>query len=586
MNLTFLKLSAIVIFLTSIQTSYAAGFAAKKSGFFSDTATWYGNVVPPTTLGMNSIVIPPGINVSLDRDLILNDQYSEIEFFSGGTPGKIISTTSNYISINNGNVLGFGTIDIDSMYVGIPDFRMSGTLNLNKLTLNGTELMPNYSIKANIRKALTLAGGTSKFAYSSVTVALDTNADMIYAGGILATIPNVLDLSKGYNLRYTTISYVHNSFQNVNTLNEFEVAVGAGNTLRLTADVFVPKKLLLTSGSLKTDGYTLTFGPGSGIEPGGNGNITGTNATRIVVQSTLPQFGVIRFSGSIGNFEIQSNTNVELGTDLFISNLLSLQSGRMMLNDKNLVLSQTANITGGSDVSYIITNGKGQLKQHIPAGSNKVYPVGTIQHFAPATLGNNDAGNYPDIGMSVSDTVYSHGTYGFDMANTFSVVNSSWTVSGNISNINLSIEPVWSGANEKNGFDASACFVSRYTNGAWDVLPGVAATTTGNMKSVRRSPINNFGIFAVADNNTRLSVLNTTSGRTEITLHPNPAKNFIHINFNGDGVKNAIIYDMGGRAVKTIQPDRGMTTIDISTLSNGVYHISDGYSTNLRFVKN
>ncbi|MBW7913550.1 MAG: T9SS type A sorting domain-containing protein [Taibaiella sp.] len=588
MNLTFFRLSAIVILLTLAKPSQGSWFTAKKSGFFSDTATWYGNVVPPTVLGSNSIRIPSGINVSLDVDIILNNQYSEIEFFhTGGSPGKIISTTNNHISIHDGNIRGLGTIDIDSMYVGIPSFRMSGTLNLNKLALSGTEMIPDYSIQTNIRKELRLAGGTSKFIYSSVTVALDTNADLVYGGGILATIPNSLDVSKGYNLRYTSISYVHHTFKNVNTLNEFEVAVGAGNTLRLTADVFVPKKLLLTSGSLKTDGYTLTFGPDSGIEPGGNGNITGTNATRIVVQSTLPHFGVIRFSGNIGNFEIQSNTNVELGTDLFISNSMSLQSGRLILNDNNVSLAQAAGITGGSDVSYIITNGKGQLKQHIPAGGNKVYPVGSMQHFAPVTLGNNAVSNYPDIGVNVSDTVFSHGTTGFDLVNTFAIINSAWTVSGNLSNVDLSIEPVWSGANEKNGFNANSCFVSHYTNGGWDVLPGTAATITGAQKSIRRSPVQNFGVFTVADNNTRLSVHDNTSGREEITVYPNPATDNIRITCNGDGIKNASIYDMSGRAVKTFQLGRGTTNIDISTLSNGIYQVScNGYTNGFRFVKN
>lgn len=586
MKLTFIKtLVATALFLIS-HSSGATTYIAIKSGNFSDTATWYGNVVPPATLDANWIRIPGGVTVNLDRNIILNSRYSRIEFFYNGTPwGKIVSTSNNYIAVDSGDIRGQGNIDIDSMYVGNLSFPMSGTLALNKFTINAIEINPVYSINIKIRKELRLAGGDSKITRSAAVVELDTNADIVYTGGIVAIGPNSLDVSKGYNLRYTSINYVHHSFPNVNTLNEFEVAVGAGNTLRMTADMLIPKKLLLTSGSLKTDGYRLIFAPGSTIVPGGDGVITGTTATNVIVQSTAASFGPVRFSGATGTVKVESNTNVLLGSGLFISNLLELKTGNIQLNGNNIELSSAATIIGGTDTSYIITNDGGSLKQHIHGSMGALYPVGTSQHYAPVFIGNNTANAYADLGINVSDTVFANGTYGYDLASVRPVVNSCWTVTGTGSQVDYNITPQWRSAEEKNGFNAAACFVSQYTNNGWDTAVATAAGNSGNMKTVTRNLVNRFGKFIVANSNTFTSVTAFAGNDNAIKLYPNPANDIIFINAPALHNTEAGIYNIAGTHIRAVTLKSGINSIDISGLKNGMYLLRCDDGTSTKFVK-
>ena len=81
MNLTFLRLCILIVSLLSFKPASAAYYTAVKSGNFSDTATWVGNVVPPSILDTDIVRILGGVDVTLDKNLVLKGHNTEINFF-------------------------------------------------------------------------------------------------------------------------------------------------------------------------------------------------------------------------------------------------------------------------------------------------------------------------------------------------------------------------------------------------------------------------------------------------------------------------------------------------------------------------
>lgn len=573
MNLTFLRLCILIVSLLSFKPASAAYYTAVKSGNFSDTATWVGNVVPPSILDTDIVRILGGVDVTLDKNLVLKGHNTEINFLYNGLPNGSLTSLTNYIVVDSGNFRGNGVVDIDSMYVSNPNLWMSGKLTLNKLTLNNVVINPIYSVNITLHKELRLVGGESKIQRSAVKVFFDANADVVYDGGILGVIPGALDVSKGYNLRYMNINYVHYSFHNPNTVNEFEVAVGAGNTLRITTDVFVPKKILLTSGTLKTDGFKLTFGPDCTVAPGGTASISGTSTTSINIQSLADTFGTLRFSGAIGTVIVDSNTNVFLGSDLAISKFFRLNNGKVWLGDNNIEIANTATMMGGNDSVYIVTNGAGKLVQQVQHLGDVFYPVGTANHYLPAAVASNSGNVYTNVGVNVTDTVFSYGTVGFDLGVSRSVVAARWLVSGADNTVDYNLTPYWTSAAEKNGFNSGACFVSNYIATGWDVPTAAASQQTGNMKNIKRTAIDKWGAFIVADGNAFTSVEKAANVAKNVNTYPNPALNTVYLSGLTEAMQKATMYDITGKCVYSGRLNASDNMINISLLPSGIYKV-------------
>ena len=68
----------------------------------------------------------------------------------------------------------------------------------------------------------------------------------------------------------------------------------------------------------------------------------------------------------------------------------------------------------------------------------------------------------------------------------------------------------------------------------------------------------------------------------DFELYPNPSNDLINISFNAafQGNFNLEIRDLSGRLISTMQLKDNMTSVDLSSLSNGTYFltVSDGVS--------
>lgn len=130
---------------------------------------------------------------------------------------------------------------------------------------------------------------------------------------------------------------------------------------------------------------------------------------------------------TISNLELDNIAHAALlNTNIRIGNSLILTNGKFQLNNLNLTLSSTANITGANSSRFIWTNGTGQLKKELTADiSFYEFPVGENANFRPAyltTLGSSyNSANFGVRVLSTSDPNRPVSTTSF--------LNTSWPTS-------------------------------------------------------------------------------------------------------------------------------------------------------------
>jgi hypothetical protein len=163
-------------------------------------------------------------------------------------------------------------------------------------------------------------------------------------------------------------------------------------------------------------------------------------------------------------------------------------------------------------------------------------------------------------------------------------VDATWFINTDAaSNINMTVQPMWSSGMEVNGFDRTTAYVSANANGTWDTQTGTSATTSGGLYTIPRNNVTTpTTAFAVMDADAVNSVKEVKAG-AELVAYPNPVVNALH--FNIDKKAQATIYDITGRIMQSIS-----TTgqIDVSGLAAGYYTVqlsSEGQTATCRFVK-
>lgn len=572
--------------------SKALIYTAATSGNFSSTSTWVGGVVPPANLGANDIIIEAGITITLDVNLVLSNSNSLVQLQSNAA---IQSTGSNYIVLSAGMITGDinTSIDVDSVYIGNTNIQYSGSITGKKITFAGPNLPGNITIQANEYMYFTF--GLTNLPPGS-TIALGTGSPrptIVMDGGSFLNSGANFNLATAYNVRYQQPSVSIGSGDELAGagLADIEIAVGQGNSVGLDADLTVKGLLKLISGSLalNTSNFKLIMDGNSSFDPGGSGTIQGSPTAEIVITSAATDLGTVRFSGNVMNLEMKAVNNaaeLKLGSPLSVTGILTLQGGRINVQDKTLTIAGgIGSISGGSANSYIITEANGQLKQDVAASATLTYPVGNTSAYAPAVITNNSTTALAGMNVNVEPGVKEQGTTGNDMATTKAVVDATWTtsVSGNPTNLDYKLQLQWSAGMEVNSFDRSKCFVAQYNN-KWNNQAGVAAGTSGSMHTSEKNSITSGGTFAVLDENT-LNISNIITNTT-ISLFPNPTKDQLSISVNGRAT--ATLYNTTGQAVLSAELGKNNNTINISHLPAGMYLIQlkgEGVNSTARFVK-
>lgn len=165
---------------------------------------------------------------------------------------------------------------------------------------------------------------------------------------------------------------------------------------------------------------------------------------------------------------------LNLPDSLEITGDFALTSGMVELADNPLMFSNSGNLTGGSETSFIRTTGNGQFIIR-NLGASRLFPIGTAASYFPVTLANSGTSDW--FGLRVQPDVLANGLTG---APVDSVVAATWVISeGTTGGSNLSVTPRWSGANEKPFFDRSIVFLQGFS-GSWSNLNASSVSATGS----------------------------------------------------------------------------------------------------------
>ncbi len=564
-------------------TTNAATFTAVTSGNFSASSTWGGSAPSGSILG-DIIIIPTGVNVTMDQNVELNGVLSSLT-----VNGTLTSSNNSYLVLTLGSLSGQGSIVVDSMSSSLT----SGITFVGSITAdNFTSMGSTFSSSANItvNKGLRLMSGLMNMTSGNLT--LGTGAMIWVSGGTMSTSGGVANLTNNYSVVYLGSSATTGIELSGSGLSGVEVNVPSGSSVKLGSDLMLDGMLTLTSGELDLNGNDLELGMNSGIVGTGTGTITSTSGSNIRILSSGNLTGALRFtsgSNTVNDFVINmgSGSSAMLGSDLNVNGTLNLQSGMLNIGGNNLVLGSGGTWMGGSSSSYIITGVGGRFTQTLNAGASATYYVGTATRFMPAVMTANSGSANSMLSVGVNQSVLAQGTTGSDMANSNAVVNATWFVTSSVNTgLNLKMQTMWNANSEVNGFDRSKAYISHYVNGSWDVSAQTSATTASNgMYTISRDNITSLSPFAVMQAGAT-SIENIAAENT-VALYPNPTTNVLNITMNGKA-DYLTIYDVAGRPVKSMNISGGISTLSVEDLPQGMYYAhfeGNNFKVVERFVK-
>ena len=259
----------------------------------------------------------------------------------------------------------------------------------------------------------------------------------------------------------------------------------------LTADISIGSLVIETGATFNQSSYTTTISgdfTNDGTFNAGTGTTTFTSAATIT--------GVTTFHNLIANAALTFASSHVVNNSLTLGNKITLGAN-------NLTIGSSGSITGYSASNYIVTNSTGKLKRSdIGVGGATgqiIFPVGIDASYTPIIL--NNTGTLDDFSVRVAVNRLANGTSGG--ASRMHAVDRTWFVEeGTPSGSNVEMIIQWNAGEELsyngNAFNRLNCFISHYTNNAWDRQTGSAALGTGPY-TISRSGITSFSPFAVED---------------------------------------------------------------------------------------
>lgn len=350
MKKNLLNLKTMVLALSLLFSGAASAFTAVTSGNWSSAATW-GGVAPGSSVIGADIIIPAGVTVTLDQNVIFTGVANTFS-----VSGTLTSSTNNNLNITQGSLVGNGTISIRKiMFTGLTTTAFAGTLTVNEMMNSITAL--GFVGTANVTDSLILEAGS---------LLLNTNSNLSLMSGSTIKVNNgtmgtsgtgILNTSNNYNLMYVGTSKTAGVEFNAATLQNLTIKMSNNaQSVALTTSATVNNNLNIMAGMLDFSGKKLVL---KGDLMMGTGATLMSNASsELSVEGTGTLTSQLMFaSGStINNLTIIRPTTVKLGSAQTVSGTLNLMSGTLslesggaiMMNSGSMVHLEGGNIAANS----------------------------------------------------------------------------------------------------------------------------------------------------------------------------------------------------------------------------------------------
>jgi hypothetical protein len=350
----------ITIALFAHVAGKAATFTAVASGNFSDAATW-GGTAPSAAILLDNIVIPSGVNVTMDQTITINGALAIVD-----VDGSLTSSSNTALILTSGVLSGSGTIDVDSLVLkSSAGLTFSGNIIADDISSLASGIGTSADIK--VSSQLWLASGSLDF-LTNGSLELSPNATIIISGGVITASGGSLDLSNNYNVIYNTASTTAGLELSGAGLQTIAIDMPASSSsVDLTTDLTINGALFLYEGRLVLNGYDLTIGATGTVSVNGTGYVISTSSSDITINSTGGTTGTLRFYGSSVNnltVAVGAGAHANIGGSLIVDGKLNLNSGILDFTEGALVLNDTVLGSGslyGNSNSDLFVNASGGL---------------------------------------------------------------------------------------------------------------------------------------------------------------------------------------------------------------------------------
>ena len=219
---------------------------------------------------------------------------------------------------------------------------------------------------------------------------------------------------------------------------------------------------------------------------------------------------------------------VHLNTEIAVSTELAFSDFHLTLNNADVCLESSAQITGYSATAYVIAENSGQLKRQV-SNAEVFFPLGTASSYFPLSISNS--GIADTLGVRVFADVFQNGISGQSLPSIGHCVNNTWVINEQTPGESiLNITAGWDENSENEFFDRTHCGLGFYAKQTWN--PQSNAQAEGeNPYFITRDGITEFSAFAVGDTNSPMA--STFSLSIDITA-------FLEGPFSGANMKTSL----------------------------------------------
>lgn len=326
MKTILLKLGFFV--LTIISTNNLLAFTAVTDGNWSDPLTW-GGTAPTGNVSNQNIIIPSGIEVNLDIDVVFSGLLNNFT-----VDGTLNSSSNKQLAIQSGTFSGSGDVDVQRIEFSglLTTCTHSGEMTVNSFVNTGAILV--ITSQLTVSDSLNLDGGSLTL-NTGANLMVNANATIVRNNGSLATSGGVFNSGGAYHVRYiggaktTGIEINSSSLQNVDISMDNNTTV-----LTMGSNLQTHGNLQLNTGILSVGANDLEILGNMSIQSGAALTTAATSTLKIETSTALNSGLVFTAGSSMDQFSIDytaSSGSVELESPLSVAGELQLHNGTLSL---------------------------------------------------------------------------------------------------------------------------------------------------------------------------------------------------------------------------------------------------------------
>ncbi len=322
---------------------------------------------------------------------------------------------------------------------------------------------------------------TGVLAFDSTNLTLRGNLVLGTAAAVSTTGASSIELS-GNGTYSSALVFVNGA----NTINTLRLNIDSLHQATVKGSVDVIGQLDLQSGTLALSDCRL--GIAGNFHESANASLASDLSSDLSIHSTQALSSALSFRADAQELNslfvhCADGSAVTLGSDLRIHSTLQLDATKLNVGNHELMMSESAMISGVDEHAYVVLTAQGRLSRHLAQTTQDTldYPVGNSTAYLAAQLVIQaaDAGAVCSVG--VQDSVRSNGLQGSVLAEAQPVVNATWNIqSTSQASFLADLRVQWPAALESPHFDRSAAYLSAYTGSTWDIQPSSSAQAWGS----------------------------------------------------------------------------------------------------------